>query len=390
VRNIEQASGAIVELWVRSTLRQTTSIRQTTESSASSCIELSCDRSGTIKTTLLQLEVMAIPSPLLIRLPPALRCHIFASTQSTTASLRASQWLRQQPFSNTSRHLQQSRPPPPKPRPIRNNTLTPTPTKQPPPALTAVRSRPLPRPVIPPVYSNLLNHTGRVLLYRAPPHKSFMINSYFVAIVFLGAGILHATAIPAATTLLARFLPTLVVIFYAAVFARTMYAPVQLIKEIWLVSRNTDGVAKLSTNTTPRSSSNMMVEFRTTQFIPFMPSTAPTMIVPLKSAAIDSTVQSKNLQYYTVPAQPDQLLDFTKSKPLKQELGLLESFRRNMARMFMRDGMAYVRVADGNWKLDVHGCVVADDGKVLEEVMRLEHRELSGWRLRLSTWLRRD
>ena len=47
-------------------------------------------------------------------------------------------------------------------------------------------------------------------------------------------------------------------------------------------------------------------------------------------------------------------------------------------RMFVRDGMAYVRIPHrGDWKLDLQGCEVVDEGRILGKVMQVEAFERS-------------
>ena len=50
--------------------------------------------------------------------------------------------------------------------------------------------------------------------------------------------------------------------------------------------------------------------------------------------------------------------------------------------MFTRDGMAYIRITGhGNWKLDLQGCELLDEGRALLEVMGMdEAMDRSWWR----------
>ena len=61
---------------------------------------------------------------------------------------------------------------------------------------------------------------------------------------------------------------------------------------------------------------------------------------------------------------------------------------QDVRRMFLRDGMAYVRIEGyGNWKLDLQGCALLDGGKPLERVMVVEEGFDRSWWSRLKELL---
>lgn len=65
-------------------------------------------------------------------------------------------------------------------------------------------------------------------------------------------------------------------------------------------------------------------------------------------------------------------------------VGLWPMLRTDVRRMFLREGMVYVRISGyGNWKMDLQGCELLDEGRVLERCVRAEPGEVDrswwGW-----------
>lgn len=66
-------------------------------------------------------------------------------------------------------------------------------------------------------------------------------------------------------------------------------------------------------------------------------------------------------------------------------LNIWPAFVRDVRRMFMRDGMMYVRIpGHGNWKMDVQDCALLDEGRPMMEVLEVDERMDKSW----MGWLR--
>jgi hypothetical protein len=126
------------------------------------------------------------------------------------------------------------------------------------------------------------------------------------------------------------------------------------------------------------------------KFLPFMKKTEGGEVrAEVGSVFIDRKVRaSENLSFYSVPANLAEAWTahyFTASHPQRKSiLSLLQGFnsslinawptlRRDVGRMFMREGFAYVRIPDhGNWKMDLNGCEILEEGQVLEKVVKVD------------------
>ncbi|KAK5678407.1 hypothetical protein LTS10_008850 [Elasticomyces elasticus] len=290
----------------------------------------------------------------LLRLPPCLRTQAFRRT-----------------FTTTLRSLKQQRPtkkplPPPTRQPSPSNININAPPK-PPPAATA-------RPPTSSYPETLLQSTDALLIYKAPPHRSFYITSYLLGgLLLVGTynwaivvaapppgvkddsgswGRYLMTAVTIGTTLVVSIMGTMLIL-----------APVGMARSISLI-RNKAGQAVL------RIEKENPVPFMTRRKAFTTPTSAA--FLDRRVATIDLDLTSIPLSHaeaftesIVVPAVTPKL-QFPPTGPVSR---FLAAFIHDIRRMFYREGFAYLRVdGQGTYKLDLQHCELLDQGRPLDRL----------------------
>jgi hypothetical protein len=194
-----------------------------------------------------------------------------------------------------------------------------------------------------------------------------------------------------------------------AVFATAFFlAPTKLIKRVSLVKTPVSAAS----NTGKVGHRALALEFEMKhplpilQRLPLVGKTGGGVVkAEVGTVFIDRDVRAgENLSFYSVPANLAQAWTahyFTASPPQPRSiLSLLRGFnsslvnawptlRQDVRRMFMREGFAYVRIPDhGNWKMDLHGCEILEEGQALEKVVKVDAAGVDrSWWSTLMDWL---
>lgn len=230
----------------------------------------------------------------------------------------------------------------------------------------------------PPSYLDTLFASSReVLLYRAPNHRSFFITSYLAGglLVFgalnwanfalmrpsgqevrkMGAGGYVALSISLLTSL-----------FAAMVGTACFLAPSKMVRSIKVLHPSYRGIGL----PTLRFEMRRPIPFMRTKAIEALPS----------KVFMDRQVSAMEINFTSVPLK--YAAEFTADKRAhavlpadlaRQNVVLraLRGIQRNTQRMFLRDGFAYVRFAEGGrWKVDLQNCELLDNGYVLERLTK--------------------
>ena len=339
---------------------------------------------------------MSIPLQLLLRLPPALRCHALTPLLRQPNGSNTSTRL----FSKSSQKLQSK---PPKPT-IRRPQQKPEPNKPPPPPPKPTTSLPktyvsIPDSILRTFYQS---DSTQLLLYKAPTHTSFYFNSYILGSALLTGAIFQGLNYGDPPENLkvegqrpkrwAQFANGTVAIMFAIFATAFFLAPTKLIKSVSLVKTPIFDV----TNTGKGGKRGLVMDFEMKhplpilQRLPFVTRRGGGVVkAEVGSVFMDREVRaSQNLSYFSVPAHLAQAWTehyFTAKPPQPRSiLSVLRGFnsslvnawptlRQDVRRMFMREGFAYVRIPEhGNWKMDLHGCEILEEGQVLEKVVRVD------------------
>lgn len=339
---------------------------------------------------------MATTLQLLLRLPPALRCHTLTPLPFRTLESNLINTLPRRPFTHKSYRLNPLR----KPNPQKNipRRKPPPPVRQPPKPVSQTAEPVSQRKTIESILSDYLKTNDRILLYKAPKHKTFFLNSYLLgALLTVGAVNTARNAKDEPnlkTPWLIKSLNLTVALFFA-VFAATFFvAPQKMIRTVSLV-KVTDVVGM------PEARLRFEIKHPLPIFqrLPFIKKQfyGDSIEAPLSRIFLDRNVAAQDLSYTSVPM--DQASAFTSSyfspqpAPKRSILSRLGAFNRalvnmwptlwqDVRRMFLRDGMAYVRITGhGNWKIDLQGAEMLDDGRPLEKVMVVDTQfDRSYWR----------
>ena len=352
---------------------------------------------------------MATTLQLLLRLPPALRCHTIAPLfrQSAESNFIIS-CLPKRLLSNTTRNLQRSKPAKPPAKPT-GRQRTPPPPRQPnqtPPQPSSEPAAPKSTPkTTEALLSAYLKEHDVLLLYKSPNHTSFYINSYLMGALLLLGGLNTARNaadnpnLPKTPYLIKSASIAIGAIF--AIFATTFFmAPQKLVRSIALMK----GLDKRGI---PEAILRFEMKHPMPRFqrLPFLGDRITggggVIEAPLNHVFLDRNVSSSSsdLTFYSIPV--DQATLFTdshfhpaapapKSESILSRLGsfnrsllnIFPTLRQDVRRMFLRDGMAYIRITDhGDWKVDLQGCEVLEMGKPLDKVMvHDEGFDRSWWR----------
>lgn len=350
---------------------------------------------------------MSMPLHLLLKLPPALRCHaathfLHQPNRSTRLFSKTTQTLQSKPPKPTLRRAQQQ-------QPQATSQGLPPPPKQAPKPRAAAGARPTSGDGI--LRQFYASNDSHLLLYKAPSHGSFYFNSYL-----LGSGLIIAAIVqswnvskpPEALREKAeaeRLRPsrlaqgtTFFTSIIMAIFGTTFFlAPSKLIRSV--------SVVKPAGAPGPANQARLLFEmkhpFPIIQRLPFMrKSGGGSITTELNSAFMDRNVRAnERLVMYTIPSTSAQswTADYLNPPPRPRRsildhlkgfnnslLNAWPTFRTDVGRMFMREGMAYIRIQDhGNWKMDLHGSELLEAGKVLERVVSVDPGEVD------RSWLTR-
>ena len=159
-----------------------------------------------------------------------------------------------------------------------------------------------------------------------------------------------------------------VCIFMAVIATSVMLAPSKMIKSVSLRSGGVTGTR---------------LAFETERPLPFMK--ARVINQNSNEVFMDRTVQATSeagIRFFTFPLSHAEEFAASASAPKpsqsvvqrlgtfnKSLLNIWPTVRRDARRMLLRDGMAYLRITgEGNWKLDLQGSCLLDDGRPLERL----------------------
>ena len=355
-----------------------------------------------------QICKMSMPLQLLLRLPSALRCH-------ATAPLLRQPNICTRFFSKT---IQQAQSKPPKPTLRRSQQGQSQPQSSPKPAAPPPRLYAEPRyqgqtpdSLLRTFYSS---KDDCLLLYKAPSHTSFYFNSYILGSALLGAALIQGLQIrdpPQSVReaaeeknlrppLWLQALNGSVAIFLAALSTACFLAPWKLVRSVSLV-KNAAGSGPIA--------SDARVRFEMKHPLPIlqkMPFTSRlgggALEAEVGSVFMDRNVRSsEQLRFHNVPFEHAQAwtADYLtpSPQPTSSILDRLRSvnsalvnvwpaLRQNIRRMLTRDGIAYVRIpGNGNWKMDLHGCELLDEGKILGRAVQVDAAKVDR-RITTSLW----
>lgn len=155
-------------------------------------------------------------------------------------------------------------------------------------------------------------------------------------------------------------------VFSSALASGIMLAPHHLVRSISL-ARN--------------AQKEVVMRVKGTRFFPFVkPATLD--VVP-GEMMVDSNVVMSLRQWNDVPLKNVQAwTEGSLPRPGgESQMNLIQRFNRRMVnimpatfsqtrKMFYRDGMAYVRIGRENWKMDLEGCEILENGSVLMELVQ--------------------
>lgn len=342
---------------------------------------------------------MALSMQQMLRLPPSLRRHVLSNasfllrpmeTQSPTIRLGM-----RRPYA------QESSPP----KPTRRQT-TPFGRREPP----APASRPSATRNNNPYADRLCHNTDVVLLYNSPEHNSFKFVSYICGATFFLGGVNTAFTIkdepskssdenakPQSLPWLVRLSFSFGAIMFAVIGTAFVLGPSKIIRRIWLVKNQR---LQPSGGSTIRHL-DYSLRLETKSMLPFR--AGRTIESEISNFSIDRDVRAaQNLYWNNIPlSHSEGFTSWYQKHPTPPSLGLAgrlldikdatvnvwPATKREVRRMFVRDGFAYVYIVgeNGQWKLDLRGAEVLDRGKPLEKLMQTDERMPKG----PMVWLQR-
>ena len=339
---------------------------------------------------------MSIPLlQLMLKLPPALRCY---TATPLLRQLNGSHLINASTKRSLSTTFPRHQPKPPKPtlrRPPKPQQVPQEPGRQPPKPHTQPRSQQATPEAL--LASFRQSKEPYLLLYKAPSHTSFYINSYILGSLLLTGAVMYGLNARDPPTELARNKPRLWVLIangvtglLLATFAALAFmAPLQLVKSISLIKNA--AISDKAGNVRKAVDVALRFELKhplpVLQRLPFVPKRGGGVIdAELHTVYMDRRVRSlQNMHFYPVPAELAQawtaVYFHPPPKAPRSVIGLLKGFnesmvhswpalKRNVRRMMLREGMADVRIpGHGRWKVDLQGCEILESGKVLERVV---------------------
>lgn len=337
----------------------------------------------------------------LLRLPPPLRSQLLAHS-CLSRSLEGHSSQARLTLKRTYAQVK----PPPKPR--RRDTTSFTQETSPPTPTYTKRSSPSTGN---PYADRLCHDADQVLLYNSPSHTSYTLTSYFFgALFFLGAiNTALVTRDPPQQSdpdtpkrpplpMYIRLAFGIGAISFAAMGTVFVLAPTKIIRRVWLLKRPPPPSPAFGQS--PYASYAFQIETKLP--LPFRRGRGRTIIAPTPNVSIDREIRAQEIYWRSVPltssspfsahylptSHPDHLRPATSPSTFRARLGAANAslinawptFKANIKRMFLREGIAYVHVIGehGQWKLDLQGAEVLDRGLPLEGLMGTDVRMARG------------
>ncbi|KAM3415829.1 hypothetical protein BST61_g9336 [Cercospora zeina] len=370
---------------------------------------------------------MATNVRLLLRLPPAIRQHLLCTPlpSSTCSNLYhgSNNAIPFRHFSIGGRLSKQGD----KTNAIYKNALPRTPTPQarnlpkpqqaprslgnaPPPKPPVLGTAPGPRPSSLPFaatdwMSTRFPKQDHVLLYVAPDHKAFFISSICIGAIFLWGCWNYAQLIlddPPADSPRPKVPYPLKVIGAVSVIAGAAFgttfilAPMKMIKSITAIRQHTWTPGfRADVPWTMQVEIKVPFPFMRTKSVELYPKDmALDRDLPAASENVGFTSHDiKSSEWFTALYYSGRLEQKRGSALSRFNSALINAWpgiRRDVARMFLRDHMAYMRIKGaGNYKLDVQNCHMLDDGRVLHKLISVDADAKAGsaWRKFLVRFL---
>lgn len=217
----------------------------------------------------------------------------------------------------------------------------------------------------------LLSTRDSVLLYKAPRHNAFMIASFLTGlgiITYAGSNVYLFVMAPTSDNMaIVKYIVAAGGVAAASMgFAITM-APVRLLRSVRLVRTGGEEMALHFEGKRPLP------------FVPYKQFTEPLGYI-WSDRSVPMSLNSwhevplKNADLWTEGLLPNPTLQHFKELSFFQKLvhlsaNIMPALKKNVSRMFNREGMVYLRVGRQNWKLDLQGCEILDAGKPLMQLV---------------------
>jgi hypothetical protein len=293
---------------------------------------------------------------------------------------RTSPFLAARPSSRAPPPVPKFVPTRPNPVPAKTNApAPPVPTKTnappPPPPPYAARPPPLPSATksstssTPQSYaSGLLGDSESLLLYKGPNNFGLFASCVIVGgCLFVWVGTLahdafmHTSTIAMVGVLIPCF-------FVSAISAAIAITPHHLVKSISIVRT---------------AEKEVVLRVKGTTYFPFR---RPALydLTPgelMIDSNVTMTLDASGRQWWGVPLKNGKA--WTEGRIQRPDiegnafqrlnralLNIWPSTRSQVKKMFNREGMAYVRIGSGNWKMDLEGCEILEEGSVLMKLVR--------------------
>ena len=339
---------------------------------------------------------MALPLQSLLKLPACVRLQVFQLQKAPSTLSRSTTYgSGHRTFTNASRQYAKkpTRIAPSIPvkhnakvdarkRPALSANQPPQPASSPPSAYSPAQAPPRAASYA----SQLLSASkdGNVLLYHAPSHTSFTISSFILGSLILFGAYNWADFVyrekpytetaesgrsQAPTPWYLKAFSGSVCIFMAVIATSITLAPSKMIKSVSL--------------RTAVTGTELRFEIKRPLPLPFLKARVikqrPSEVFMDRSVESTSdagirfnTVYLSHADEFTNAAlarRPRQSMIQRLGSFNKSLLNIWPTVRRDARRMLLRDGMAYLRITgEGNWKLDLQGSYLLDDGRPLERL----------------------
>lgn len=362
---------------------------------------------------------MSTAFSLLLRLPPALRCHALRNlpTRPPTTQTNHSSVLRRAITQTAPKTPPKSIPPKPRLKPGIKSPPTPQAAPQ------QLRGQLLSR-----LAAYLQTHPS-ILLYRAPSHTSLYFNAYISGTLLFIFAYYQSKLEPLAPDAntkpkwYIRILPYSVASFMALMGMAFMWTPMKLVRTVELIPAVATGVTTASAGHTASAvRQRPRLRFVMKTPLPILGFRDPVIERPLQSVYFNPLVRAEApgaaspSSIYTsggtqspvwknIPLSAAESFTESNKKPApKPKTSILNTVRvfnsslinmfpamaRDLRRMAGRDGMAYISAPGmGRWKLDLQGAELLEDGRALEDVMLFTSGSETGLLGKLGQWLGR-
>ena len=220
----------------------------------------------------------------------------------------------------------------------------------------------------------LLGNQDQVLLYKAPRHNGFMLASYlagFCIVTYAGSnGAMFLQTPTTGNINYVKYLLTLAAAAAGMMGCALATAPLRLLRSVRIVRVGSDTAALQFTGKRPfplipdKTWSMKLGNVWSDQNIP-------------KSLRTGHSVRFENADLWTNGQLTNPASEHFKSLGLFQKFvhisaGVMPSLKRNVRRMFNREGMVYLRIGSQNWKLDLQGCEILESGEPLNNLIEYD------------------